>query len=175
MVKKMVVIFLCFTLGSVSYANNISQSQKLIGVEVSISEVQGEAPSIIKNNTSSGIAFGFHIGAQNDEWRTMFLLNVFDNEYRTVDKFLFSLDYFFLKVEALSRYVLQPYAGFNVGFSNYKSVDIDESAFMYGGQGGVLFEFNDNMSFDLGYRYSLSNNEALDHTSDVVFGINYLY
>ncbi len=171
MVKKIGMVLLCTTLGSSVYARDISESQKFIGVEVSITEVQGEQPS----DTSDDVSYGVRVGAQNEQWRTMFTLNYFDSGEHNVEKLFLSVDYFFLKTNMMDNYTLQPYLGLNVGYMNFESKDVDESGFLYGMQGGVVLEVTEDVGFDVGYRYSLSSSDALDHTGDVVFGINYQY
>jgi len=171
MVKKIGMVLLCTALGSSVYAREISESQKFIGVEVSITEVQGEQP----NDKSDDITYGLRLGAQNEKWRTMFTLNYFDSGEHNVEKLFLSIDYFFLKTDVMDNYALQPYLGLNVGYMNFESTGVDESGFLYGMQGGVLLDVTEEIGLDLGYRYSLSNSDALDHTGDVVFGINYQY
>jgi len=171
MVKKIGMLLLCTALGSSVYARDISESQKFIGVEVSITEVQGEQPG----DTSDDVTYGLRLGAQNEKWRTMFILNYFDSGEHNVEKLFLSIDYFFLKTDVMDNYALQPYLGLNVGYMNFESTGVDESGFLYGMQGGVLLDVTDAIGLDLGYRYSLSNSDALDHTGDVVFGLNYQY
>ena len=171
MVKKIGMVLLCTALGSSVSARDISESQKFIGVEVSITEVQGEQPG----DSSDDVAYGLRLGAQNEKWRTMFTLNYFDSGEHNVENFFLSIDYFFLKADVMDSYALQPYLGLNVGYMNFESTGVDESGFLYGMQGGVLLDITEKIGLDLGYRYSLSNSDALDHTSDVVFGINYQY
>ena len=171
MVKKLGMVLLCTALGSSVYARDISESQKFIGVEVSITEVQGNQPS----DTSNDQTYGIRLGAQNEKWRTMFTLNYFDSGEHNVEKLFLSVDYFFLRTDVTNSYALQPYLGINVGYMNYESTGVDDSGFLYGMQGGMLLDVTDEIGFDLGYRYSLSSSDALDHTSDVVFGINYQY
>ena len=171
MVKKIAIALLCVALGSTVYAREISESQKFIGVEVSITEVQGEQPS----DKSDDVSYGVRLGAQNDQWRTMFTLNYFDSGEHNVEKLFLSVDYFFMKTDVYDSYALQPYLGVNVGYMNYESVGVDASGFLYGMQGGVVLDVMDRVGLDIGYRYSLSSADELDHTGDVVFGLNYQY
>jgi len=175
MSKKLGFVLLCALLGTVLEAENVSESQKFIGVEVTITEVQGDAVRRVDPESSQGTGFGLRLGAQNEEWRTMFTFNYFDNEGRNVEKLFLSVDYFFLKSELTENYAIQPYLGVNVGYMNYEAVGVDESGLLYGGQAGGIFNLTESLDFDLGYRYSLSSSDALDHTGDVVFGLNYLY
>jgi len=175
MSKKLGFVLLCALLGTVVEAEDVSESQKFIGVEVTMAEVQGDVVRRVDPEISQGAGFGLRLGAQNNEWRTMFTFNYFDNEARNVEKLFLSIDYFFLKSDITENYAIQPYIGMNIGYMNYEAVGIDESGMLYGGQVGGIFSLSESIDFDLGYRYSLSAADALDHTGDVVFGLSYLY
>ncbi len=172
MVKKVAIALLCVALGNTVYAREITESQKFIGVEVSITEVQGQQPS----DTSDDTSFGVRVGAQNEQWRTMFILNYFDSGEHNVEKLFLTVDYFFMKTDVYDSYALQPYLGVNVGYMNFESnKGVDADGFVYGMQGGVVLDVTEKVGFDVGYRYSLSSADELDHTGDVVFGLNYQY
>lgn len=172
MVKKIVMVLLCAALGTSVQAREISESQKFIGVEVSITEVQGKEPGDDSNDQS----YGLRVGAQNDQWRTMFILNYFDSGKHNVEKLFLTVDYFFLKTDMMDNYALQPYLGLNLGYMNFESDGgIDADGFVYGLQGGVVLDVTEDIGLDIGYRYSLSSANELDHTGDVVFGLNYKY
>lgn len=175
MLKKLGFVWLCMQLSQTLYAKDISESQQFIGVEIAITEVQGQAASEIEGSVSEGTSFGLRLGAQNELWRTMFGLSYFDNEGRNVEQLFLSIDYFFLKSDMLFGYALQPYMGLNVGYMNYESVGVDVDGITYGGQGGVLVGLTEYIELDLGYRYTLSQANALDHMGEVVFGLNYKY
>ncbi|HHD79942.1 MAG TPA: hypothetical protein ENK98_09995 [Epsilonproteobacteria bacterium] len=171
MVKKIGMVLLCTMFGSSLYAEQIVDNQKFIGVEVSITEVQGEQPG----DTSRGQSYGLRVGAQNEKWRTMFTLNYFDSGEHNVEKLFLSVDYFFMKTDVYDSYALQPYLGLNLGYMNFESIGINANGFVYGMQGGMVLDMTEKIGLDLGYRYSLSSANELDHTGDVVFGINYQY
>ena len=175
MVKKLGTVLLSTLLGGAVQANDISESQPFIGVEISIAEVQGQAIRKLDEKVSKGTAFGLRLGAQNEQWRTTIGFNYFDNEDRNVEKIYLSLDYFILKQDVIYDYAVQPYIGFNVGYMNYESTGIDEDGSFYGGQGGLNLGLTEDIDFDLAYRYTLSSASALDHTSEAVFGLNYKY
>jgi len=175
MVKKLGMVLLWVFLASTVNAREISESQKFIGVEVSITEVQGQAGANTSGSMSEGTGFGLRLGAENEQWRTMFILGFFDDEGRNVEKLLLSIDYFFMKTEVMDNYALQPYIGVNFGYMNYESKHIDADGFLYGGQGGIVVDATEQIGLDLGYRYSLSSADELDHTEEVVFGLNYKY
>lgn len=170
MVKNISIVLLCMAMGSVAYADILeSESDTFIGVEVGLTEVQGEQPS----DTSDDVSYGIRVGAQNEQWRTIIGFNYYDSDEYNVEKILLSVDYFFLKYDEMANYMLQPYIGANVGYMNYEQGIIDESGLLYGGQIGIVLNFMDKFDLDLGYRYSLSDADVLDHSSDVLLGIHY--
>jgi len=175
MVKKIWMLALSALLSSAVCAKEISESQKFIGVEVGISEVQGQSISRFDNAISKGASFGIRLGAENEQWRTMFIFNYFDNEDRNVEKLFLSIDYYFLQQDIMDNYFIQPYIGGNVGYMNYENIGVDEDGMTYGGQGGVILKLIEKLDLDLGYRYTLSSANALDHTGEIVFGLNYKY
>ena len=175
MVKKIGTVLLSVLLGNSLYAGNLSEGEKFIGVEVSISEVQGDGPSDLSANISNGTSIGLRLGAQNEEWRTMVGLTYFDAEGRNVERLYGSIDYFFLGSDTDESWVIKPFIGVNIGYANYESEEVDQDGMVYGGQAGAVVNVLDNLSADIGYRYSLSTSAAFDHTGDVVFGFNYQY
>ena len=176
MVKKIAIAMLCTALSSSLYARNISEGEKFIGLEVSATEVQGDVGGILGelDHKETGVEFGLRIGAQLDQWRSMLLLNYFDEGDQNTEKLQVSVDYFFLNSTEEQTY-FKPYLGVNAGYMNYESTGVDESGFLYGAQAGFVVEVMEHIDVDLSYRYSLSTADKFDHTGGVIFGINYLY
>jgi len=168
MLKKITTALLCTVYGNLAYAD-ISTSETFIGVEVASAEVQGEQPS----STSDGVSFGVRVGAQNEEWRTIVGFSHYDQDEYAVEKLFLSIDYLFFKYDEFNDYEIQPYVGVNVGYANYEQGVIDESGLIYGGQAGLIVNVMEQFDVDLGYRYSLSSADALDHTSDLLLGLHY--
>jgi len=176
MVKKLAIVALCTVLGSSLYAKDISEGEKFVGLEISANEVQGDVGGILGelDHKERGVEFGLRIGAQSDVWRSMLLLNYFDEGDQNTEKLQLTVDYFFLNSTEEQNY-FKPYLGVNAGYMNYESTGVDESGFLYGAQAGFVVEVMESIDIDFGYRYSLSTADKFDHTSGVVFGINYLY
>ncbi len=181
MMKKVAMLLMGIGLGSSLYATEISESKVFIGLEVGYAEVQGSVGSmagdevIIEPNFTgdNDVEFGARIGAQNGQWRTTFLFDYYDStdNDQNYEKGLFTIDYYLFENDS----AFKPYIGFNVGYANYESDYVDDSGFLYGGQAGVVIEVADMINVDLGYRYSLSDADALDHIGSVVFGVNYIF
>lgn len=70
---------------------------------------------------------------------------------------------------------MRPYIGVNIGYANYESSYVEDSGILYGAQAGIVLEVAEMINLDLGYRYSLSDADALDHIGSVVFGVHYIF
>jgi hemolysin activation/secretion protein len=73
--------------------------------------------------------------------------------------------------------VFKPYIGGHIGWLKYTSDEEyrDDNGIIYGGQVGLAWNVLDEVDFDFGYRYSISNIEKVDNIGSVVFAVNYLY
>ena len=175
MVKKIVVALLCTVLGSSLYAGDQSFGSKgFMGLEVGYGSVEGDIFTGQKH-TGDAAEYGLRLGAQTDEWRTMFVFDYFnsDDDDQTVEKGFLMIDYFFLDSDIDT--VVRPFIGANVGYANYESSFVDESGFLYGGQIGITMRASESVDIDLSYRYSLGEVDALNNVSSITLGINYLY
>jgi len=174
MIKKVVVAFLCMIIGSSLYArDDISTSKTFVGFEVGYAEVQGDRFGEQDFVGDYDIEFGIRIGAQRDQWRTTFIFDYYDSadNDQNIEKGYLTVDYFILEEESIIR----PYIGLNVGYANYESTFIEDSGFLYGAQAGIVLNVAKKVNFDLGYRYSLSNADALDHIGSAILGVNYIF
>lgn len=178
--KKIAVAFLCLGFGNLLNAQGMSVSQSILGLEVGYATVQADTDGGIfgePDYKGEDMDIGFRIGAQNNEWRTMFVYNYYDNtdEDQNVQKAFIEFDYFFLGSDTQERPVFNPYIGINAGYMNYESTDIDENGFLYGGQAGFTIELTDALEVDMMYRYSLTEAPRTDHIGSFVFGVNYIF
>ncbi len=184
MFKKAMVIALI--LGVSSYVNagdntrKISeQSEVFVGLELGATFVQGDTGDPVfgeLNHDGSGASIGLRLGAQNNKWRSMVLIDYFDSDDddQSYERGMIQVDYY-LMASNFSTTTFRPYIGLNGGYLNYESTAIDESGFTYGGQLGFTAAVSDKIDLDVAYRYSVANPDELDHIGNVVFGINYLY
>jgi len=176
MVKKVVIASLCIALGTVVQARDLSQSERILGIEIGSGTIQANnqfSPIVGElDHRGTDIEYGFRIGAQQKEWRTLFIadyLNSSDDDQEYI-KGMLAVDYFIVQDSAL-----KPFIGANVGYMNYKTTAIDESGFLYGGQVGAAYRMTDNIEMDFSYRYSLSSANNTDHVEGIIFGLNYIY
>ncbi len=180
MVKRITITLLSTVLGSSLYAGNISQSESFIGLEVGASTMQANTGGFLGEADYEGtdVEYGIRLGAQFNEWRTMFVFDYYDNtdDDQNYEKGLISVDYFFLDANSgTGASSFRPYIGLNAGYMNYESTNIDEDGFLYGGQVGFAYRVAESIDLDLMYRYSLTDAAHTDHIGSVVFGINYIY
>lgn len=175
MVKKIATGILAVALTGSLYAENYSEGQTFIGVELGSTEIDSSArlysdgsfPIEVGEKSDSNIEYGFRLGAQNDEWRTTLLYTYYNDEdsgYEdTMHKGSLNLDYFLWSTDAGGMQI-KPFIGGHVGYMSYELtadtienlslILADESGFFYGGQVGVALAVAEMLEIDLSYRYS---------------------
>ncbi len=173
MIKKIAIICLLTLIGSTLSAKSLSNNNAFIGLEVGYSQVQGTVV-LGASREDSEVSYGFHLGAQEEDWRTTFIFNYYDNSAsdQNVEELLLVVDYFLLDSKDL---YMKPYIGVNLGYANYESFLVEDSDMVYGMQVGFVIDLKENINIDLSYRYSLSNSDVFDHKGNVILGLNYLY
>ncbi len=173
MTKKLLGGLTAFALATSLYADELGSSQRFIGLEIGAGQVQGDTPVEI-GHEGDAIEYGLRIGAQDGQWRTTFLFDYFDSsdDDQNVEKGMLTVDYFFL--DSLSNSV-RPFIGVNLGYANYESTFFDDSGVLYGGQVGVVVGLTESIDLDIAFRYSLSDIDIMDHTSEIMLGVNYLF
>ena len=174
MIKKIASVLMCTVLSSALYGADNTSSKGFLGLEVGYGYVDGDLSTGSKHK-GDAVEYGLRLGAQSDEWRTMFVFDYFDSDDddQSVEKAFLMLDYFFTDSDIDTT--VKPYIGANVGYANYESTLVDESGFLYGGQIGVVMKAGESLDIDLSYRYSLGEVDALNNVSSITLGINYLY
>jgi len=172
MVHKTLKILALLLLTGSLYA---ASEQPFIGIEVGYVDLKGDTYAEVRHK-GKGVEYGLRVGAQNDEWRTTVLLNYFnsDKDDQNVERGILSLDYFFLSGTNYQS-IFKPFIGVSLGYANYESTTIDDSDFIYGGQGGIILNLLEQLDMDVGYRYMLSASDVFDNQSNLFLGINYLY
>jgi len=161
-------------------AREIKDSETFIGLEVGYSSVQGDrllGGITIPNYSGSNINYGFHLGAQNGDWRTTLLYNYYNNDVsdQNLETGLLTIDYFFTKSKS-SSFGFRPYLGTNIGYGNYESSNLQNgNGMVYGGEAGLVIDITDKIDLDISYRHSFSDISIFNHTGGVVFGVNYIY
>jgi opacity protein-like surface antigen len=178
MKKWMAATLLVVSLIGSAYAGNTMSDERILGIEVASATIEADTFGLGGENNHEGddVEFGVRLGAQNDEWRTLLILDYFDSsdDDQSYWKGLVTVDYMILKEGKL-----KPFIGVNVGYIDYDTslLDVfgDGSGLMYGGQAGVLFRINEHLQADVQYRYSFSSADSVNHTEGILFGIEYIF
>ena len=170
-------IFLLVTvLFSFSHAVDEFSSERLLGIEVGYTSLESEN-AIGINETLKNAEFGLKIGTQNEEWRTQLIGNFFTKDGVKSQKVMLQFDHFvWSSLYKIDNIVFKPYLGGHIGWMKYTDdVSSSDNSMVYGGQLGVSWNVLNEVDFDLGYRYSVTNIEKLSNIGTVAFGVNYIY
>ncbi len=172
MKKQLLTGLSAILLASGAYADELGSSLRFIGLEIGAGQVQGKTLTE-PGHEGDAIEYGIRIGAQDGQWRTTFLFDYFDSsdDDQNVEKGMLTVDYFFLEESSTVR----PFIGVNLGYANYESTFVDDSGILYGGQVGIVVGLTENIDLDLSFRYSLSEIDVMDHSSEIMLGVNYLF
>jgi opacity protein-like surface antigen len=149
----------------------LPSSEKIIGIEVGGGKIQADTILGGYDYTGNDVTYGVRLGAQNTEWRTLLIFDYYDNsdDDQKYFKGLASFDYLLTDTE------VKPYIGLNLGYIDYTSESYDDSGFLYGGQVGLMYRIAENIQIDVTYRYSFVEADHINHTEDIVFGVNYIF
>jgi len=169
-------IFLASLLAlTLSHATDDFSSERLLGIEVGYGNVNTTTGGV--SNTYKDPEYGFRIGAQNEEWRTTFSANFMKTEVIDYKKFMLQFDRFvWASLYKTDNIVFKPYLGAHIGWMGYTDdFAIEDNGLVYGGQAGIAWNVLNEVDFDLGYRYSVTNMDVVDNIGSITFGMNYIY
>ena len=156
------------------YDMEANPSKVFMGIQLSEAWVQGTHNTDL-NYATSGLGYGFRLGADNGEWRTSISVDKMNNDKVSYERADLLVDYMFLMPQ-MQEMGLRPYIGFNVGYANYEAEGgINENGITYGGQAGIVYDLGDQIDIDVNYKYSMSRAAAFDHVGNLGIGINYKY
>ena len=160
---------------TLSHASDAFSSERILGIEVGYSNVNTNNNNL--NTSTSSAEFGLKIGAQNEEWRTTLSGNFFTKEGHKYQKVMLEFDRFvWTSLYKTDSIVFKPYLGGHIGWMKYTdNFSLNDNGMVYGGQAGLAWNVLNEVDFDLGYRYSLTNIKEVDSIGSVVFGANYIY
>jgi opacity protein-like surface antigen len=152
-------------------AGEISVGEKIIGLEIGAGKIEADTLVGGFDYVGNDVTYGVRLGAQNEEWRTLLILDYYDSsdDDQKYFKGMVSFDYL------LTETPFKPYIGINLGYLDYTSESYDDSGFLYGGQVGFLYRVAENVQIDVTYRYSFVEADHVNHTEDIVFGVNYIF
>ena len=160
---------------TVAYAVDDFSSERLLGIEVGYTTVNTKNGGVF-DKSSSNPEFGLKLGAQNEEWRTTLHLNFMKTEERSYQKAMIDFDRFvWASLYKTDSIVFKPYLGGHIGWLRYSDDLSSANGLAYGGQMGLTLNVLNEVDFDLGYRYTLTDIENVDDIGSFNFSVNYLY
>jgi hypothetical protein len=171
------VLLIVILLITTSFPKDEFASERFLGIEAGYGEVQTRNVIGVPSSTR-GVEFGFRFGAQNEEWRTTLSGHNFNKENQNYFRGMLSLDRFvWSSLYRGDNIVFKPYLGGHIGWMKYvdSAVGVEDSGYVYGGQVGVVLNVLQEVDFDFGYRYSISNLDKVDDIGSFLFAVNYLY
>lgn len=146
--------------------NWYTEAKGFIGIEGGQSKISATGTTATAFNTDTSdfeSEIGIRLGAVDEDWRATLAVWLRDNPSGTqLDRANLAIDYYFLAQKM--EFPLQPFIGAHAGYMGYKSnVAVggstelfEQSGPAYGVQVGATLDL-DIVSFDLGYRHSLTN------------------
>ena len=160
---------------TLSEAKESFSSERLLGIEVGYTGVDTK-DAIGLQQTTRGVEFGFRMGAQNKDWRTILTGDMSNSDGHKIQKALISFDKFvWQSLYKKDDIIFKPYLSGHIGYLKHLTDNISEKGMLYGGGLGVAWNVLNEVDFDLGYRYSFTNLDNLDSLSTMTFGVNYIY
>jgi len=159
-------------IAGILHAEEVSIGEKIIGLEVGAAKIEADTLMGGTNYEGDDIEYGLRLGAQNEQWRTLIVLDYYDatDDDQEYIKGMATFDYLLIQDSPL-----KPYLGVNVGYIDYSSEARDDTGFLYGGQVGVLYRVADNVQVDVTYRYSFVESDNINHVEGIVVGLNYIF
>ncbi len=165
------------TVATISLANAVDDfsSERLLGIEVGYTSAN-TPNGLGLNESNSNIEFGLRLGAQNEEWRTTVRANSLSTGEKKYQKLMIDFDRFvWASLYKTDSIVFKPYLGGHIGWLHYTDDITSANGLAYGGQLGVALNVLNEVDFDLGYRYTMTDVSKVNDMSSFVFSANYLY
>jgi len=174
MFNKIFLAIICTI--SLSHAVDDFSSERLLGIEVGYTTVNS-TNEIGLNTSNNDVEVGFRMGAQNEEWRTTVRASFMKAQGRDYQKVMLDFDRFvWASLYKTDSIVFKPYLGAHVGWLRYRDdVSLSDNGLAYGGQMGLALNVLNQVDFDLGYRYTVTDIDSVDDIGSFVFSVNYLY
>ena len=160
---------------TLSEAKESFSSERLLGIEVGYAGLDTKDAIGLKQSSNS-VEFGFRIGAQNKDWRTLLIGDISNSDGHKIEKALISFDKFvWQSLYKTDDIVFKPYLSGHIGYLKHSVGNITETGMLYGGGLGVAWNVLNEVDFDLGYRYSMTQLDKLNSLSSARFSVNYIY
>jgi len=165
--KKIILLFLPIVLLSSSLFAQ-ERLYSFIGVQTSTSKFDKiTAPTI-----------GVKYGKQSKDIRTAISYNYGKNSDDTFQTLIMQIDTGIL-TNTFKKSPLKPYIGASLGLIQHKNnnlISYTDKGYLLGANTGVTYIFNNNMDFDLGYRFlKTSKMKEIKDINDLSFSMHYFY
>jgi len=169
-------IFLASLLAlTLSHATDEFSSERLLGIEVGYAGLETK-DAIGLDSSIKNVEFGFRIGAQNRDWRTLIVGDLSKSKGHKYQKAMLTFDKFvWQSLYKKDNIVFKPYLSGHLGWIKHTAHNESESSLIYGAGAGLVWNVLDEVDFDLGYRYSMTQLDSLDSMDTITFGVNYIY
>ena len=165
--KKFILLFLSVILFSTSLFAN-EKLYSFIGVQASASNFDNVlTPSI-----------GLKYGKQSKNMRTSIAYTYANKSSNTFQSLIMQVDSGVL-AQTFKDIAFKPYLGVSFGVIQQKNRELlayNDKGFVYGVNAGLSYIVNNNIDFDLGYKFlKTSKMKKLDKINDLSFSLHYFY
>jgi len=156
--------FILLLLSIILFSSSLFAKEKLysfIGIQTSASNFDSEyAPSI-----------GLKYGKQTKDMRTSITYGYANKSSNSFQSLIMQVDSGILS-QTFKDIAFKPYIGASFGLIQNKN----DKGLVYGINTGFSYVFNNNIDFDLGYRFlKTSKMKELDQINDLSFSLHYFY
>lgn len=165
--KKFILLFLPIILFSTSLFAN-EKLYSFIGMQAS--------PSLFNDTIAPSIAIKY--GKQSKEIRTSVAYGYGKNGNNAYQTLIMQIDTGIL-TQKFKDIAFKPYVGLSIGVIQHKNKELiayDDKGFLYGVNTGLSYVVNNNIDFDLGYRFmKTSKLKEIETINDLSFSMHYFY
>jgi len=148
--------------------------------------IMEEVPKSLRKNVYRGskvqatgnLNLGFRFGSPDENWRTTISGHNFNKKSQKYSGGFLSFDRFiWSSLYESDSIIFKPYLGAHIGWLRYEdsNSNVEDSGYLYGGEAGVVLNVLQQVDFDFGYRYSVSDIDKVDDIGSFIFAVNYLY
>ena len=145
----------------------IDKSYSFIGIQTDYSKIH-------KSNVQS---FGLKYGQQSNNYRTSLSYAYATQHDFSYQNLMLQIDTGIFK-RAFKELPFKPYVGISLGVMEEKDKTLSQKdrGYLYGVNTGIAFIANDNLDFDLGYRYLKTHKlKNIDEINNINLSMHYFY
>jgi len=165
--KKFILLFIPLILFSTTLFAN-EKLYSFIGIQAS--------PSLFDKTIAPNIALKY--GKQSKDIRTSIAVGYGKSGKNSYQTLIMQIDTGIL-TQKFKDIAFKPYLGASVGViqhTNRQLINYDDKGFIYGINTGLSYVFNNNVDFDLGYRFmKTSKLKELKSINDLSLSMHYFY